>query len=152
MTPTTVAVEPGHLDALAATMRAADVAELAKVGLSPIAALESSLARSQEAWTVLFDGEVAAIYGVSRSDAAIPDRVWCLTSTVVNRAPLTFWRESKAAVARLGARYPTLVALVDAQYGAALRWAHRLGFKARSTLDLRGSPFIAVWRSEWESR
>ena len=147
MTPAVVPAGPGHAEALAMSMRASDVAELAKVGLSPLDGLELSLARSQEAWTVMFGSEVAAMYGVSVSKAGSPDRVWCLTGTVVDRKPMSFWRESKAAVKRLAAKYPELCALVDGEYAAALRWAHRLGFKARSTLDLRGSPFILVWRS-----
>jgi len=145
MNAETVPVAPGHAEQLAATMRPADALEVARIGLTPLAAVEASLRASEEAWAVLFGGELAAIYGVSKGPEGEPDRVWCLTSTVVDRAPLTFWRESKAAVLRLARRGP-MFALVDAKYDAAMRWADRLGFKVRERLSLNGSEFAAVWR------
>lgn len=115
-------------------MRAADRLEIEALGFaSPVRALEHSLAVSQLSAAACVDGEVLALYGVmelSRPIAgprvAVP---WLLTSTAVERYPLTFWRASKQAVRELAGKWALLSNLVDARYASALTYLARLGFR-----------------------
>lgn len=119
---------------LAATMRAGDIAEVYALGMSPQRALENSLDRSHAAGAILFDGKVAAIYGliyvegptVAGSKRAL---MWVLTSTVVDAHPLTFWRLSKQMVKALRSEFDVIFNDVDARYFAAVRWLKALGFE-----------------------
>jgi hypothetical protein len=118
---------------LAGSMRAGDRAEVYALGMSPQRALEHSLDRSHAAGAVLFDGQVAAIYGLVQLDGptvAGSKRalVWLLTSTVVDAHPLSFWRLSKQMVRALRGEFDVIFNDVDARYFSAVRWLRALGF------------------------
>lgn len=127
------AVRPGDVEALAATMRPEDVAEvLASGGYSPREALEVSLAASSEAWTWEVGGEVAAVFGV----VALPrpsllgarvGGVWALTGTAVHRHRRAFVRASRRILKALLSRWDVLANAVDARYTGAVRWIQALG-------------------------
>lgn len=118
---------------LAANMREGDCAEVYALGMSPQRALESSLDRSHAAGAVLFDGKVAAIYGlvhvegptIAGSKRAL---VWLLTSTVVDAHPMSFWRLSKLMVKALRSEFDVIFNDVDARYLSSVRWLEGLGF------------------------
>lgn len=120
--------------ALAPRMRAEEVAEVrASGGFYPREALIDSLAHSDEAWTALFDGQVACMWGVAEvpGSSALTGRVgavWLLTSDLVERYPKTFWRACRGELARLFERWAVLVNAIDARHEKAVRWARRLGF------------------------
>lgn len=118
---------------LAASMRAGDLAEVYALGMSPQRALEHSLDRSHAAGAVLFDGEVAAIYGLVQMEentfvGTKRALVWVLTGAAVDAHPLTFWRTSKAIVKALKAEFDVIFNDVDARYLSSVRWLERLGF------------------------
>lgn len=118
-----------HAREAAEAMRDADAAELlAATGLSPLDGLERALDVSERAWAGLIDGDVAALWGVQPvtlvGQAAY---VWCLTTTVVDRFPLTFAKASIQAMRDLRDDYPVLIGDVDDRYGASCRWLAWLG-------------------------
>lgn len=124
-----------HARQLAGVMRPQDRAELHASGWpDPYAGLAEALWRSDEAWVALFDGEVAAMWGVGPVDNA--DRsvmeghgvAWLLTGRAVELHPKQFLRMCRPAVGQLLKRFPVLVNAVDARYTRALRWAKWLGF------------------------
>lgn len=140
-----------HVEQLARTMRAADRQEAAALGYaSPRAALEFSLEVSAFAAAALFDGEVAALYGVAELPGApFLSRVgcaWLLTGEAVDRHPLTFWRASKVVVAGLLDVFPRLVADVDARHLSAHSYLRRLGGRLLPAAPLgeRGELFHPV--------
>lgn len=153
-TVTSMKATTDHALELIESMRAADMEEVHRLGLTPSQAVLFSIENSEEATAVLFDGKVAAIYGVSkRKEGNAPDRLWCLTSTVVDSHPLTFWRESKAVVKRLSLRERTMFAFVDSAYNAAMRWTRMLGFLAQKTVEINGNKFsLVVRRTSWASK
>lgn len=117
-----------HARVLGRTMRAQDRAEVrASGGMTPEQAVRSSINRSVEAWSAFVgDGELVGMFGVSPlPGGAAP---WLLTSDVVDRYPMTFWKASRRIVEYLRVKYPMLVNRIDARYEQALRWARRLGF------------------------
>lgn len=122
-----VPAAPEHVDELAPKMRPADTAEvLASGGFTPREALEESVTASAHAFAALFDGEVAALWGVV--DGPGCGIVWALTGPAVERHPKAFLRHSRIAVNVLLRHYPALTNFVDARYEQALRWVRRLGF------------------------
>lgn len=123
-----------HAEELARVMRDEDRAECKALRIAPVRAITTSLARSREAFAMLFDGEVAAVFGVvpvQRSTFVGPERgqAWALTGVAVSRYPKTFFYWSRRVVAALLERYGVLANMVDARYAAALRWLKRLGFE-----------------------
>ena len=150
---TTVEIMPARLADVWAfeRMRPEDAAEvMASHGLSPVEAIIESWANSKEAWTVRFNGEVAAMYGIVLTPwgtALTPVAVgWLLTTTAVDRHPVTFFKESKRIVKELAERYGVLTNFVDARYGKALNWARRLGFDVQQviTFGRNGEPFNPI--------
>lgn len=132
-------VRPADVAALAANMRPEDAAEvLASSGLAPLPAIIASVKHSEHSWTLLIDGEVAAIFGAHRhptlTDGAF---VWALTSTVVDRHRKTFARISRDVLRILLDHYPYLENAVDGRYLAAIRWIRWLG----GYIAKEGAPF-----------
>ena len=130
---TAVRIEPArpdHVALLAPVMRAADRQEVwASSRSTPAQALANGLAMSSRAWTVFFDGEVAAMWGVAPlallSDTGAP---WLLSSPAVDRHPVTFLRGSRALVDDIQDGYAVLRNYVDARYARSIRWLRWLGF------------------------
>jgi len=126
-------VRPGDVEALAATMRAEDVAEvLASGGYSPREALEVSLSMSCEAWTWEVGGEVAAVFGIAElpRPSLLGSRVggvWALTGAAVTRNRRAFVRASRRILRALLSRWDVLTNAVDARYTGAVRWLEALG-------------------------
>ncbi len=127
-----IPAKPEHALPFAALLRPADLAECVAEGYADAAAaLEDALESSEQSWLVLFDGKPAAMFGVGpfdppRADAGV---VWVLTTAEVERAPMTFFRESKRILGELLEKYSKLGNLVDANYHCAIRWLLALGFK-----------------------
>ena len=131
---------PEDIPALAAAMRAADVAEvLASSGQGPDEALRASLAISTQAWTGLIDGEPVCMFGVAAvsilSGRGAP---WMLGADRLERYPMTFLRRCRSCVAAMSAVYPSLENYVDERNTLSKRWLGWLGFKlADETITLR---------------
>jgi len=128
--PFTLPATKAHAYALSRTMRAEDREEVwARSRQSPLEALMDSIATSEMAFTLKFEDEIAAIWGVRGRGVLDPFAcIWGLTGQVVDRFPIAFYRESKKAVALARKQYPFLANTVDARYERSLRWARRLGF------------------------
>ena len=125
-----VPARPEHVALLAPVTREADRQEVwASSRSTPEQALVKGLAVSSRAWTVFFNGEVAAMWGVSPaailSSTGVP---WLLSSPAVDRHPVTFLRGSRALVDDLHDGYPVLRNYVDARYERCIRWLRWLGF------------------------
>lgn len=137
-----------HAAQLAPLMRTADAEEvLASGGYSPLEALLESLDGANPAFAVSFDGEVAAICGVTPMDNSSTllagpavGIVWAMTGRAVEKHPLAFLKLCRPMVALFRQRYPVLVNAVDARYRTAIRWVEWLGFQ----VDAAAMPFGAA--------
>lgn len=137
-----VTARPEHAAELAAAMRPADEAECLAAGYtSALEALETGLANS-EAWAIHFDGELGAVIGVDEQRPGLAF-LWCLTSAVVERKKLSFWRASKRIVEHLRRHFSLLVCSADARHERALAWLERLDFRvlAAEPNEKTGMPF-----------
>jgi hypothetical protein len=123
-----------HAYDLASRMRPADAEECRATGLEPLESVLRSMLISEFTRAAFIDDELAALFGVSVTGPekfAVP---WCLTSEVVDRKPMAYWRASKLVIAELLKLYPVMVQAIDARYGAALSWATRLGFELQPAI------------------
>jgi hypothetical protein len=131
---TIVPATGAHARELAPRMRASDAAEvLASGGYTPYEALNDALLQSDMAYTALFDGQVACMWGVTPvRRSALVGRIgaaWLLTSDLVERYPRAFWRGCKVELERLFESYDLLVNAIDCRHEQAIRWSKRLGFR-----------------------
>jgi hypothetical protein len=115
-------------------MRPGDAAEVqASSGQTPVEAVLDSWSLSRETWTVRFNGEVGAVFGVAEHEVSTVLNpihvVWLLTTDVIERYRLTFYKASRKVLPDLVKRYGTLFNLVDTRYTRAINWAYRIGFR-----------------------
>lgn len=115
---------------LAPRLRRADREEVEAAGVTPLDALLGGLDRATWAYSVVVDGEVAAIIGVSPmglllGEVGIP---WLLGSNAL----LKEWRRMcKAApewIKHMHYYYPVLVNMVHAKNVLAVKWLRHAGF------------------------
>jgi hypothetical protein len=134
---------PADIDSMAGRLRPDHVAELADRGMTPRQALERGMRYSIEAWTALEGAEPVAMWGLTcpavLGDMAHP---WLITTAATLRHKLRFWRECKAGIVRMAARYPVLVNEFDRTDGEACRILARLGFALVG--DGRYSTFVRL--------
>lgn len=134
-----------HVDLIADRMRRADRAEVRASGnLSPREAVLASFEISEFVRTAFIESEPLCMFGVVVGEGcAYP---WLLTTDLVDRYPLTFWRASKKVLAEVRGRYPVLVQQIDARYSQALNWARRLGFEVATAapFGVNGMPFHRI--------
>ena len=125
----------GDARRLAAELRVADAAEVrASTGREPLPVIIEAIAMSSEVWALHLHGGLACIWGVVRDDSApsAAGRVgiaWMLTTPVIERWPLLFWRTCLRVLPLLLRNWEVLVNAIDARHKQALRWARRLGFR-----------------------
>lgn len=116
-------------------LRWEDEEECAAGGMSPGEAVLDSIRRSTEAYTVVWEGEVLAYWGV-REDCIIGGRasVWMLSTPAMDRYPRWTARSSRYLVEQLLSDHYYLSAFVDCEYTRAVRWLEWLGFERGSKL------------------
>lgn len=140
-------------EALAPKMRAEDAAEaLASHSLTSLDAIRLSLDRSDVAYALELDGELAAVFGVEPGPTASvlsgPEFsfVWALTGTAVERHRKSFARASVAMLRTLLVEHPVLINFIDARYTRALAWARWLGAEVQPAITFGAAqlPFHPV--------
>lgn len=148
-----IPAQPEHVDFIAPRMRKADVDEIrAASGKSPREALEFSLDRSNEAWTLIYDGKSAAMFGVGwisiLNGMAAP---WLLGTDVVQDHYRHFLRGSRWWFARISSGYDVLTNIVDDRNDVSKRWLEFLGFTLNEPqiMGVERRPFR---KFEWRAR
>lgn len=122
---------PEHADELAPYMRDEDVAEIRAGGYaSALHALQYSLAASVEAYALMLDGKVAALFGVAHGNLmGGSGHVWLLTGRLVDKHRFAFVRNIRRALEKALPRWPHLRNMVDSRYVKAVRLVKALGFE-----------------------
>lgn len=132
-----------HARELAPTMRKEDAAEvLASSGRTPLEALLASLEASPYCRALLFDGRVAALFGVGPGPEGL-GIVWLLTGELVEGHKQAFLDTCRPEIGKMLEVHPVLGNLVDARYVRSVRWLKRLGADIREAVPfgVAGLPF-----------
>lgn len=151
-------VRHGDAEVLAATMRAADVAEvLASDGETPLESLRRSVAMSRAAWSTEIGGELAAMCGVvdgpRRALLGLTeyDTIWLLTGRAVDRHRFAYVRVVKQFLEAILRIHPVLACMVDARHGQMLRMARTLRAEICPAVPWGASGLLfhaVIWRSQ----
>lgn len=136
-------LKPEH-SRIAAHLRQADIDEInALNGLSPWVAVAYSIANSEKGAAVFIDGDLSAVFGISRGV------IWLVGTDEINKHPVAFYRTSRRIFRKLSNGYPKLENYVDARNIPYLRWLQWLGFDISPPVDAGGVSFYHV---VWEAR
>jgi hypothetical protein len=133
-----VPVQEEHILELAETMQKEDKNSIwALSHLSPEQGLRHSLRNAVQSNTWLVNGEVGAIYGISKphllSDSAC---AWMLGSGVIMHYPKYFMEGSRDWVHDAVDRYGILRNFVDARHKRSIRWLKWLGFTLHPAIPI----------------
>lgn len=128
--------------------RGADVDECLASGLLPMAAVKNSVENSVEAYVVMIEGRVAAVWGFGVSsplgECCYP---WILTTDLIEHHKRRYVRGSARVVDYLLSRFPRLQIMVDCRYLNAISWLEWLGFDAHYSavrIGPKGLPFLVM--------
>ncbi len=112
-------------------LREADILECAAGGLTPYEALSTSIAQSDVAYVIEWEGAPAAYWGWR----VIPEGcfAWMLSTPEMDRRPLHTARESARLLAWLHDTYPAVYVYVHIGHTTSLRWLKWLGFTRHNT-------------------
>lgn len=139
---------------LAPSLRPHDVAEVwSSDGWTPYQALSESLQRSQRAFAVCVDGELAALGGYAPT-SLLSNRAqtWFLTGHAIAKEPLAYIRMAKLVVHCMLEDYDEVFAYVDSRYDEAVRFFRMVGFRSAGVRVAHdGTPFhhITARRESW---
>lgn len=118
------------IDRLFDQMREGDFNELVghKYYDDPRRDFKSKIGNCEWASASYIDGELSGAFGVSPLSAAMGKHcVWVLTTNVVDKYPVTFYKESVRIAKWMRGNYHSLENWVDLRYTEAINWLDRLG-------------------------
>lgn len=127
---------------LAPLLRVEDRLEVLALGFDPIEGLLQSLAGARESWTYRAEGQIVCMAGITpRSLIGRTGVPWLLGSELVRRHRRSFMLETRRMVAHWLTQFDSLTNIVDARYGAAIRWLDWLGFEIGEPFPLANGRF-----------
>lgn len=122
-------------DFIASRLREADVREVLALGVAPGQALAMSFSGSDEAWTVLVDGEPAMMFGCRQGLLEDFAEVWALGTDRCTECPREMLVYGRQKIQELLTRFPRMRNFCDARYKASHRWLRRLGFTVKDPVS-----------------
>lgn len=138
-----VPAERRHIRTVARRMRKADRDEVfASSRKSPRQALDYSLTKSAEAWTILVNGRAEVMFGVGDINIlAGVGAPWLLGTDEFEKHTIAILRGSVKWTRQLLRRYSVLRNFVDARNEASLKYLRWLGFTIFDPVDMGGQRF-----------
>ncbi len=124
-------VQEGDVQALMARVRPADVAwaeALFGEGKTE-SAVQDSINGSVLCWTLVFEGQVAAIFGVAPVSLMGRDGLpWLIGTDLIEKHAGMFMKLSRQYIPRMAEVCPRLVNVVDVRNKRSIRWLKAMGF------------------------
>lgn len=127
---------------VAGQVRAADAAECAAAGLTPLRALQHSLARSPNLrWAITADCEPIALMGCA--DLLTHGEPWMLGTDGVRQHGRRLMRLCRPYIAAMVRVHPVLQNFVHAENAVSIGWLKRVGFEVHPAqpYGAHGAPF-----------
>jgi hypothetical protein len=110
-----------------ADLREQQCRSLKKLGIDPVVLLHKTLERGPSV-TVLIDDRPAAMYGVQSETMLGQQKIWVITTPLVEREPIAFLRNSRRILLEFYETYGTLIGMVDAEFERSCAWLKWCGF------------------------
>lgn len=121
------------IDAILATVRKENIAELEVLGVGLEDSLLWSLDHSSEACVAVIDGEVVCAFGVVATPEARVGVPWMVGTSTIDRHSIAFLRSSKMVLTDMFKRWDLLVNFADTRNLRGLRWLKFMGFTIHPT-------------------
>lgn len=136
------------IPAIVADARAADVAELAALGVTAQQTMEVGMRVSDWTATGLIDGVPVCMFGVAPGNILAGIGVpWMVSTNTVARHEKTFLRRCRPVVDAMLGSYPKLANVAMDDNVVVKRWLSWLGFEfAESATLIGGVPFRAFFK------
>lgn len=103
-------------------------ATLKKLGIDGFSLFRSVLEKAP-AETVLINGRVAAVFGVSSESLIGEAKIWMITTSLIEKEPVAFLRASRTITEVLFQKHGSLIGMVDSDFEKSQRWLRWIGFK-----------------------
>src|ERR1017187_9194225 len=100
-------------------LRAAEKRTIQKLGLDAPALLEKALANGYPSFTLMIDGEPAAIFGGTSETMLGEGRLWMLTTPLILQHTVPLLRASRTFVHWMYEHYGPVIGMVDAEFDAS---------------------------------
>lgn len=110
-----------------------------KLELDALTLLSKVIRGNLPSTTVLIDGEVAAVFGVTKESLLSDAKIWLITSELINKEPIAFLRASRRFTEELYQAYGPLIGMVDSDFEKSRQWLRWIGFK-----EVRQGDFIVM--------
>lgn len=139
---TIVPSEPSHLSLLSDNIREKDKKECIRLGCQPLHAITQCFKQAVLRSTVLVDGEVAAVFGITGSLFSSQNTLYLITSEVVKKiSHITFVRICLQELEKFMMICEKLICYVDVEYKEAIKLLELVGFEREQTLTLNDNKF-----------
>lgn len=102
---------------------------IAKLKIDAPVLLEKALANEFPSFTLLIDGEPAAIFGGHAETMLGEARLWMLTTPLILKHVVPLLRASRGYVQWMRKNYGPVIGMVDSEFEASKRWLLWIGFK-----------------------
>lgn len=139
------------IPAIVASARAADVQEMAALGLTVERALQGGMQVSDWSYTGLVDGAPVCMFGVAPRSVLSGEGIpWMLGTNALEAAQVPFLRTCRPVVAAMRDAYPRLANFIDERNTVAMRWLRWLGFRFDDTpVQFNGQTFRVFRMGNW---
>lgn len=91
--------------------------------------LESTIEQSQNSYVALVDGVPACAWGIDSVTLLGDQKMWMITTPLVEDHPVAFLRMSRAFVEAARAKLGPIEGAVDSENEISLRWLRWIGFR-----------------------
>lgn len=132
------------LRAILPVLRDGDLAEARAAGVRPRHLLIDLWGQSFMSRCAMIDGVVAAVWGCVGNLAGSEGFPWLFTSTVIERAPITFFKEAGREIRALLETRTVLETGVLRSYDRSLRFWQKVGFAPAEEYTCGGLPFLKL--------
>lgn len=118
-----------HGEVVLANLREDQRRTIEKLRLDAPALLRQALANDFPAFTLLIDGEPAAIFGGTSETTLGSPRLWMLTTPLIEKHVIPLLRASRAYVRWMKDTYGPVIGMVDSEFDKSRQWLRWIGFK-----------------------
>ena len=127
---------------LSENLRQADINEITALGSNPLMGLLESFLYSEECYTVIIDGQISGMFGISHVNQ--PDgfaQIWFLGSDLTTKLPRKWIKEGRYYINQFLNKYAYLVNIVSTENILHIKWLERMGAVFSEPLEINNHLF-----------
>jgi len=118
-----------HGEVILDNLREAEKRTIEKLKMNAAELPDKAINNEYPSFTLLIDGEPAAIFGGSSETMLGESRLWMLTTPLILKHQIPLLRASRAFVRWMFENYGPMIGMVDSEFEESKRWLQWIGFK-----------------------